>query len=82
MLGAQDIDSHRNTEEVVMTVSVTPVTETAASCCGPSPAQPAAQPAPTPSSPCCGTSERAEEAGACCDPQAKREAVATGAGCC
>ncbi|WP_043194085.1 hypothetical protein [Streptomyces sp. NRRL F-2664] len=59
-----------------MTEPVTPVTE-AASCCGTAPAQPAAA-----SSPCCGTSERADEAGACCDPQAKREAVTTGAGCC
>lgn len=71
MLAAQDIDSHRNTEGVVMTEPVIPVTEAPASCCGPAPAQ---------ASPCCGTSERAEEAGACCDPQAQREAAATG--CC
>ncbi|MEU9717912.1 hypothetical protein [Streptomyces sp. NPDC047976] len=31
---------------------------------------------------CCGTSEGAEAAGSCSDPQAEREAVATGAGCC
>ncbi|MET9959607.1 hypothetical protein ABZ128_11120 [Streptomyces sp. NPDC006326] len=54
-----------------MTEPVIPVTEAPASCCGPAPAQ---------ASPCCGTSERAEEAGACCDPQAQREAAATG--CC
>ncbi|MEV7169307.1 hypothetical protein AB0O18_06410 [Streptomyces sp. NPDC093224] len=52
------------------------------SCCGPAPVQPAAELAPAQSSPCCGTSEGAEAAGACCDPQAKREAVTTGAGCC
>ncbi|MFE1809899.1 hypothetical protein [Streptomyces sp. NPDC059533] len=56
--------------------------ETAASCCGPAPAQPTAEQAPAQSSPCCGTSERAEAAGACCDPQAKHEAVTTGAACC
>ncbi|MFI1647279.1 hypothetical protein ACH4XT_10085 [Streptomyces avidinii] len=54
----------------------------AGSCCGPTPAQPAAEVAPAQSSPCCGTSEGAEAAGACCDPQAKSEAVAIGAGCC
>lgn len=82
MLGAQDIDRHRNSEGIVMTEPTTPVTEAAASCCGPDPAQPAAEPAPAQSSLCCGTSEQAEEARACCDPQAKREAVATGVGCC
>ncbi|MFF5447581.1 hypothetical protein [Streptomyces sp. NPDC012888] len=65
-----------------MTEPTTPVTEAAASCCGPTPAQPAAETARTQASPCCGTSEPAEEAGACCDPQAKREAVVTGVGCC
>ncbi|MEV8533963.1 hypothetical protein [Streptomyces sp. NPDC051211] len=55
--------------------------ETAGSCCGTAPAQPAEAVAAQPS-PCCGTNEGAEAAGACCDPQAKREAVATGAGCC
>ncbi|MDH2393999.1 hypothetical protein QCN29_35675 [Streptomyces sp. HNM0663] len=55
--------------------------EAASSCCGAAPA-PAAETAPAQSSPCCGTSEGAEAAGGCCDPQAKREAVATGAGCC
>ncbi|MFD9105169.1 hypothetical protein ACFVZN_29365 [Streptomyces virginiae] len=55
---------------------------TTGSCCGPTPVQPAAEPAPAQSLPCCGTSEGAEAAGACCDPQAKRQAVATGVGCC
>ncbi|MFC9585905.1 hypothetical protein ACFVJ8_24175 [Streptomyces yangpuensis] len=55
---------------------------TTVSCCGTTPAQPAAEGAPAQSSPCCGTNEDAEAAGACCAPQAKREAVATGAGCC
>lgn len=32
--------------------------------------------------PCCGTTEAARAAGACCDPTAKREALAAGAGCC
>ncbi|MFJ1567882.1 hypothetical protein ACIOG8_27315 [Streptomyces erythrochromogenes] len=56
--------------------------ETTGSCCGTAPAQPAAEVAPAQSSPCCGTHEDAEAAGACCDPRAKSEAVATGAGCC
>ncbi|MDH6537898.1 hypothetical protein [Streptomyces sp. SPB4] len=56
--------------------------ETAASCCSTAPAAPTAEVAPAESSPCCGTSEGAEAAGACCDPQSKREAVPTGAGCC
>ncbi|MFD7630827.1 hypothetical protein ACFV7Q_33200 [Streptomyces sp. NPDC059851] len=56
--------------------------ETAAPCCGTAPVQPAAEEAPVQSSPCCGTSEDAEAAGACCDPQAKREAVTADAGCC
>ncbi|MFD7561440.1 MULTISPECIES: hypothetical protein [unclassified Streptomyces] len=56
--------------------------ETAGTCCGPAPAQPAAEAAPTQSAPCCGTSESAEAARACCDPQAKREAVTAGTGCC
>ncbi|MFG2298331.1 hypothetical protein [Streptomyces sp. NPDC048603] len=56
--------------------------ETAAPCCGPAPAQPAAEAALARSSPCCGTNEDAEAAGACCDPEAKHAAVTTGAGCC
>ncbi|GAA1553825.1 hypothetical protein [Streptomyces globosus] len=62
-------------EPVTAGTPATPGTDTgtAASCCGPAPAQ---------SSPCCGTRQRAEEAGACCDPQAKREAAGAGAGCC
>ncbi|MFD5619100.1 hypothetical protein [Streptomyces yangpuensis] len=54
----------------------------AGSCCGPTPTPPSVEAAPVRSAPCCGTGEGAEAAGACCDPQAKREAVATGAGCC
>ncbi|WP_328740775.1 hypothetical protein OHA91_36015 [Streptomyces erythrochromogenes] len=50
------------------------------SCCGTAPAP--AEVAPAQSSPCCGTSEDAATAGACCAPQAKSEAVAAGAGCC
>ncbi|MFI1148294.1 hypothetical protein [Streptomyces sp. NPDC020817] len=69
-----------------MNESVTPTiperAETADSCCGSAPAQRAAEVAPAQSSPCCGTSEGAEAAGACCAPQAKREAVAASAGCC
>ena len=36
----------------------------------------------TTAGPCCGTAHAAEQAGACCDPAAKTEAVATGASCC
>jgi thioredoxin reductase len=32
--------------------------------------------------PCCGTAEAAQQAGACCAPAAKSDAVAAGAGCC
>ncbi|MFJ5780329.1 hypothetical protein [Streptomyces sp. NPDC093094] len=56
--------------------------KTAGSCCASAPAQPAAEVAPAQSSPCCGTSEGAEAAGACCDPKARREAVTADAGCC
>ncbi|MFD9724085.1 hypothetical protein [Streptomyces sp. NPDC059072] len=56
--------------------------EAVASCCGPAPATPTPEVAPAASSPCCGTREGAEAAGACCDPQSKHEAVATGADCC
>ncbi len=31
---------------------------------------------------CCGSAEAARSAGACCDPVAKTEAMAAGAGCC
>ncbi|MFI9155429.1 hypothetical protein [Streptomyces sp. NPDC053367] len=56
--------------------------ETSASCCTSAPAQPAVERVPSQSSPCCGTSKDAEAAGSCCAPEAKREAVAIGAGCC
>ncbi|HEX2807327.1 MAG TPA: hypothetical protein VHN80_14275 [Kineosporiaceae bacterium] len=42
-------------------------------------------PAPAPSastSPCCGTQEAADVAGACCDPTAKSAALTAGASCC
>jgi hypothetical protein len=32
--------------------------------------------------PCCGTREAASAAGACCDPDARTDALATGASCC
>jgi thioredoxin reductase len=35
-----------------------------------------------PENPCCGTSQAAAQAGACCDPGARAEAVAAGASCC
>lgn len=62
-------------------IPISPSRAEAGSCCGPAPA-PAAEVTPARPSPCCGTSEGATAAGACCDPQAKREAVATGTGCC
>jgi flavin-dependent dehydrogenase len=36
----------------------------------------------TATGPCCGTAEAAAEAGACCDPAAKAQAVDSGVGCC
>jgi len=53
----------------------------AGGCCGSAPATTAASSAPAVST-CCGTAETAQSAGACCDPVAKTEAVASGAGCC
>lgn len=56
-------------------VEPTPQPESgAAGCCGAG-AQDTAQP-------CCGTSEAAAEAGACCAPAAKSEAVTAGSSCC
>ncbi|WP_037832795.1 hypothetical protein [Streptomyces sp. NRRL F-4474] len=55
---------------------------TVASCCGPVSAAPTAEVHPAESSPCCGTREGADAAGACCDPQSRRAAVAARAGCC
>ncbi|MFK4222545.1 hypothetical protein [Streptomyces sp. NPDC019890] len=70
-------------EPVAPATGTTPnSTEAAPPCCGPAPAQHSDVTAPAASSPCCGTSEGAKAAGACCDPAAKREAVATGTGCC
>jgi hypothetical protein len=42
-------------------------------CCGSAPAT---------ATTCCGSAEAATVAGACCDPAAKADAVADGAGCC
>ncbi|MCB5164937.1 hypothetical protein LG634_08860 [Streptomyces bambusae] len=56
--------------------------EPAAPCCSTAPARPAAEAVHAQASPCCGTAEGAEAAGACCDPNAKREAATAGAGCC
>ncbi len=36
----------------------------------------------TPADPCCGTAQAAVQADACCEPQARRDAVAAGARCC
>lgn len=52
----------------------------AGGCCGSAPATTIAT--ATVASPCCGTAEGAATANACCDPAAKTEAVASGAGCC
>ncbi len=46
-------------------------------CCGTTPVSPA-----TATSTCCGTTEAATAAGSCCDPAAKADTVASGAGCC
>jgi hypothetical protein len=54
------------------------------SCCGPAAAgtQPATATETPAAGPCCGTAEAAAQAGACCDPAAKADAVAAGAcGC-
>ncbi|UUV29997.1 hypothetical protein NQK81_35340 [Amycolatopsis roodepoortensis] len=49
-------------------------------CCGTTPATPTAS--TTATSTCCGTTEAATATGSCCDPAAKADAVASGAGCC
>jgi hypothetical protein len=49
-------------------------------CCGSTPTSSAAD--STATATCCGTTEAATAAGSCCAPEAKTEAVATGAGCC
>ncbi|GAA2742206.1 hypothetical protein [Kitasatospora cinereorecta] len=58
----------------------------AVGCCtpevDPTPAGTAATAPSAPSAPCCGTSQEAADAGACCGPAAKQEAVASGTGCC
>jgi len=50
-------------------------------CCG-SPASTTASSGAPATSTCCGTLAAATAAGTCCDPVAKTEAVAAGAGCC
>ncbi|WP_354644673.1 hypothetical protein [Kitasatospora camelliae] len=67
-----------------MTEPTTPETSApAAGCCAPTadPA-PAGTAATAQSAPCCGTAKDAADAGACCGPAAKQEAVASGTGCC
>jgi hypothetical protein len=54
---------------------------TAGGCCGSPAAADAGNPAPVAST-CCGTAEAAASANSCCDPAAKADAVAAGAGCC
>jgi thioredoxin reductase len=77
-------------EETTMTTenpqAAGPAAGAGSGCCGPaenSAATTAARPADTAShSPCCGTAQAATEAGACCDPTAKAEAIGAGTGCC
>jgi hypothetical protein len=52
----------------------------ASGCCGGTPTGTEAATAAT--STCCGTAAAAQETNSCCAPEAKAEAVATGAGCC
>lgn len=55
----------------------------ASGCCGTAPASGASDAgAQAAGSPCCGTAAAAEEAGSCCAPSAKADAVAAGTGCC
>lgn len=54
----------------------------AGGCCESAPAATSTVEAAPAASTCCGTAEAAQTAGACCDPVAKTEAVASGAGCC
>lgn len=64
-----------------------PTTPTTASpvpggCCGPAAEPGGSTGTATGASMCCGSAAAASAAGACCDPQAKADAVAAGAGCC
>lgn len=52
----------------------------AGGCCGSAPATTADPAAGTGT--CCGSADAAAEAGACCAPAAKAEAIDAGAGCC
>src|SRR6266545_2598474 len=59
------------------TTPAQPATIGAAGCCGPAPST-----AAVPTDPCCGSARAAAEGGACCDPDAKADALAGGASCC
>ncbi|MEU2627429.1 hypothetical protein [Kitasatospora sp. NPDC007106] len=60
-----------------------PAARSTAGCCGTKSDAPAATvEVETAATPCCGTAKDAAEAGSCCAPAAKSEAVAAGAGCC
>jgi hypothetical protein len=69
-----------------MTTSDLTLQTTAMCGCGSAPSAPAAvRPgldATDVATPCCGTREAAEAAGACCDPTAEHASVTAGAGCC
>jgi len=66
--------------------SDTTAAKTAPACGCHRPAETAASSMPvaahTGSGPCCGTAQAAADAGACCAPAAKAEAVVAGASCC
>jgi hypothetical protein len=60
--------------------TTTTAAATSNGCCAPAGA--ATTPTRTTGTPCCGTAEAATQAGACCDPAAKTEALAAAASCC
>ncbi|GGV46683.1 hypothetical protein GCM10010495_75360 [Kitasatospora herbaricolor] len=65
-----------------MSEHATPDTATRSTgCCGPVATERPAVQVTAAAAPCCGTAEHAGSE-ACCDPAARREAVAAGAGCC
>jgi hypothetical protein len=59
-------------------------TNPAVGCCGNPPQAGLVPPGPVTetAAPCCGSTTEARQAGSCCGPAAKREAVASGQGCC
>ncbi|MBP0448695.1 hypothetical protein J5Y04_03945 [Kitasatospora sp. RG8] len=68
-----------------MSDNATPVPDSvapSAGCCGPVAAERPAVEVSSAVAPCCGTAEGASAAETCCDPAARREAVAAGADCC